>query len=469
MRTGLYIFDTKERDLKEVCAKNGFEVSIYCCGPTVYRDAHVGNLRTFLLGDLIKRTLTFSGFESNLIQNITDVGHMAEDLVGNEIGEDKLLAQSKVEAIDPFEIARKYEANFHFDLAKLNVIPANSYPKASETIDLMLKFITELIASDHAYVGSDGCVYFSATSYPRYGEISGNKLDSLKPGYRHEHVEDGAKRFHADWALWKAAANRTEMIWDSPWGPGFPGWHIECSAMSLHFLEGNVDLHLGGIDLRFPHHENERAQSNSAVGYEVVENWVHGEHLLFEGRKMSKSAGNVVLLNDVIAKGLDPLSLRLCFLENRYRSQMDLTWESLRAADATLERWRKKMLQWQDEGEIENRFVSDFCEGSLTDIKEDLDTPRALQKLRKLEKDELVSGATKAACFNSLDAIYGLEFAREPKAKAEATPEILDLLTKRSQARAAKDFGQSDELRDKLLKLGISIKDSSAGQDWDWI
>ena len=184
---------------------------------------------------------------------------------------------------------------------------------------------------------------------------------------------------------------------------------------------------------------------------------------------MSKSAGNVVLLNDVIAKGLDPLSLRLCFLENRYRSQMDLTWESLRAADATLERWRKKMLQWQDEGEIENRFVNDFCEGSLADIKEDLDTPRALQKLRKLEKDELVSGATKAACFNSLDAIYGLEFAREPKAKAEATPEILDLLTKRSQARAAKDFGQSDELRDKLLKLGISIKDSSAGQDWDWI
>ena len=469
MNTGLFIFDTKARGLKEVCAKNGFEVSIYCCGPTVYRDAHVGNLRTFLLGDLIKRTLTFSGYDSALIQNITDVGHMAEDIAGNEIGEDKLLAQSKAEAIDPFEIARKYEANFHTDLARLNVIPATAYPRASETIDLMLKLIADLISTNHAYVGADGCVYFSAATFEPYGEISGNRLDSLKPGHRHDSSEDGAKLFHADWALWKAAGNRTEMIWDSPWGPGFPGWHIECSAMSLELLEGHVDLHLGGIDLRFPHHENERAQSNSAVGYEVVENWVHGEHLLFEGRKMSKSAGNVVLLNDVIEKGLDPLALRLCFLENRYRSQMDLTWDSLRAADTTLERWRKKLAQWQDQGEIDNQFVSDFSAGTLADIKQDLDTPRALQQLRKLEKDELISGATKLACFISVDEIYGLDIARAPKAKVEATPEILDLLEKRKIARETKDFAASDTLRDQLIKLGISIKDSPAGQEWDWI
>lgn len=468
MNTGLFIFDTKARALKEVCAKNGFEVSIYCCGPTVYRDAHVGNLRTFLLGDLIKRTLTYSGYDSRLIQNITDVGHMAEDIAGNEIGEDKLLAQSKAEAIDPFEIARKYEANFHTDLARLNVIPAAAYPRASETIDLMLKLIADLISSNHAYVGTDDCVYFSANSFEPYGDISGNRLDSLKPGHRHDSSEDGAKLFHADWALWKAAGNRTEMIWDSPWGPGFPGWHIECSAMSLELLEGNVDLHLGGIDLRFPHHENERAQSNSAVSYEVVENWVHGEHLLFEGRKMSKSAGNVVLLNDVIENGIDPLALRLCLLENRYRSQMDLTWDSLRAADATLERWRKKLAQWQDQGDVDDQFVSDFSAGTLADIKQDLDTPRALQQLRKLEKDELISGATKLACFVSVDEIYGLDIAKAPKAKVEATPEILDLLEKRKLARETKDFAASDSLRDQLLKLGISIKDSPAGQEWDW-
>jgi len=397
---------------------------------------------------------------------------MAEDLVGNEVGEDKMLTQSKSEKIDPFEIARKYEANFHADLAQLGVIPASAYPKASETIALMIELISKLIASDHAYLGEDGCVYFSAASYPSYGEISGNRLDSLKPGHRYEYVEDGAKKFHADWALWKAANNRTEMVWDSPWGLGFPGWHIECSAMSLHFLDGQVDLHLGGIDLRFPHHENERAQSNSAAGYEVVENWVHGEHLLFEGRKMSKSAGNVVLLSDVIAKGLDPLALRLCFLENRYRSQMDLTWDSLKAADSTIDRWRNKFAKWKSDGEIDRTFVNDFCDGSLAEIKRDLDTPRAIQHLRKLEKDEELSGATKAACFEIMDRIYALDLTRapkDPKDRAQATPEILDLLERRNLARRAKDFALSDQLRDQLAKLGIEIKDSAAGQSWNWL
>lgn len=469
MNTGLFIFDTKERELKEVCAKNGFEVQIYCCGPTVYRDAHVGNLRTFLLGDLITRTLAFSGVAANLIQNITDVGHMGEDFDGNEIGEDKMLAQSKTEAIDPFDIARKYEASFHKDLAGLNVIPAAKYPRASETIELMLDLIANLIESNYAYVGSDGCVYFAAESFAGYGEISGNRLDSLKPGHRYEYVDDGAKKFHADWALWKAAGDRTQMIWDSPWGPGFPGWHIECSAMSLHFLEGNVDLHLGGIDLRFPHHENERAQSNAAAGYEVVENWVHGEHLLFEGRKMSKSAGNVVLLSDVIAKGLDPLALRLCFLENRYRSQMDLTWDSLKAADATLDRWRSKYVNWLDDGDLDEKFLNDFTEGSLSDIQSDLDTPRALQQLRKLEKDELISGATKAACFEVMDRIYGLDISRGPIAKAELSKDLLELLEERKGARLAKDFAKSDELRDQMAKLGILVKDTPGGQEWDWI
>jgi len=460
----IQLFDTKSRKLQIVESSDGKSLRIYSCGPTVYRDAHVGNMRTFLLGDLITRLAKHSGYQVKFIQNITDVGHMSEDFV-----EDKILAQAKAEAKDPYEVAKFYESRFHQDLKSLNINAADLYPKASDCIPLMHDLIKKLIDTDHAYVGSDNCVYFSAQSYQGYGAISGNRLDALKPGHRFEYTEDGAKKFHADWALWKAAAGRTQMIWDSPWGPGFPGWHIECSAMSLDFLEGNVDLHLGGIDLRFPHHENERAQSNSAVGYEVVENWVHGEHLLFEGRKMSKSAGNVVLLSDVIEKGLDPLALRLCFFENRYRSQMDLTWDSLRAADATLDRWRKKMAQWPEQGEVDNQFVSDFCEGTLADIQQDLDTPRALQQLRKLEKDDLLSGATKAECFIRVDEIYGLEIARAPKVKAEATPEILDLLEKRRSARESKDFAASDSLRDQLIKLGISIKDSPNGQEWDWI
>ena len=468
MKTGLLLFDTKDRALKEVAASNGSEVRIYCCGPTVYRDAHVGNLRTFLLGDLITRTLNFTGTKTKLVQNITDVGHMGEDFEGSETGEDKVLAQSRAEAKDPFEIAREYERKFHEDLAQLNIHPADSYPRASETIPLMLEIITQLIEDDHAYLAQDGTVYFAAQSFPSYGAISGNRLDALKPGHRHEHLDDGAKRFHADWALWKAAGARTEMVWPSPWGQGFPGWHIECSAMSLHFLNGHVDLHLGGIDLRFPHHENERAQSNAAAHDEVVDQWVHGEHLLFEGRKMSKSAGNVLLLKDIVQRGLDPLAARLCFLENRYRSQMDLTWESLEAASTTLQRWRAKVNTGNSDEVIDNDKISSEVESMVKDIQEDLDTPRALLKLRKIEKDANLNSATKAAIFKEIDRILGLDLGRPPLAKRELTTELSQLIESRAQARIAKDFRLSDELRAKILELGVEVKDTPSGQTWEW-
>jgi len=468
MKTGLILFDTKERALKEVASSNGESVRIYCCGPTVYRDAHVGNLRTFLLGDLITRTLNFTGTKTVLVQNITDVGHMGEDFDGVETGEDKILTQSKAEAKDPFDIAREYERRFHEDLALLNILPADNYPRASEAIDLMLELIAGLIKSGHAYTSDDGAVYFAAQSFPSYGAISGNRLDALKPGHRYEFVEDGAKRFHADWALWKAAGGRTEMIWPSTWGPGFPGWHIECSAMSLHFLNGHVDLHLGGIDLRFPHHENERAQSNASAHGEVVDQWVHGEHLLFEGRKMSKSAGNVLLLKDIVQRGLDPLAARLCFLENRYRSQMDLTWESLEAASTTLQRWRAKVNTGNSDEVIDNDKISSEVESMVKDIQEDLDTPRALLKLRKIEKDANLNSATKAAIFKEIDRILGLDLGRPPLAKRELTTELSQLIESRAQARIAKDFRLSDELRAKILELGVEVKDTPSGQTWEW-
>lgn len=323
----LHLYDTLTRQIQPVKVSDGKQVRIYCCGPTVYRDAHVGNLRTFLLSDLVTRTLKFNGFEVDLVQNITDVGHMSEDFE-----EDKMIAQSKSEKRDPFEIARDYERRFHNDCAALEITKARAYPRASECIELMIDFITKLLEIGVAYQGSDGSIYFDAEKAVDYGGLSGNKLEALKPGHRYEYEEVGAKKFHADWALWKAAGNRKEMIWQTPWGAGFPGWHIECSAMSLKYLNNHVDLHIGGIDLRFPHHENERAQSNPMVGGEAVSLWLHGEHLLFEGRKMSKSSGNVVLIRDLIERGIDPLALRFCFMENRYRSQMDLSWDSLKAA-----------------------------------------------------------------------------------------------------------------------------------------
>jgi len=458
MKTQLSLYDTKARVEVAISADESKLVRIYCCGPTVYRDAHVGNLRTFLLTDFITRTLRFQGYTTQVVQNITDVGHMSEDFES----EDKMLAEAQRVKRSAMDIAREFEAKFHADLKALNALPADIYPRASESIDLMLKLIEKLIEQGNAYVGSDNSVYFSAESFDSYGAISGNRLSDLKPGHRYEYTEDGAKRFHADWALWKAAGNRTEMVWDSPWGKGFPGWHIECSAMSMHYLDSRVDLHLGGIDLRFPHHEDERAQSNSAYqNNEVVGSWVHGEHLLFEGRKMSKSAGNVVLLADVIEKGLDPLSLRLCFLENRYRSQMDLSWDSLKAADSTLKRWREKLRTWASEGEVDSQLLDSSCTAIIADMNDDLDSPRAIQKLRSLEKDATISGASKAAIFFAVDSLFGLEFQKQKSSDLPAGAQ--ELLDARTKARAEKNYAESDRLRDVLKQMGVDVKDGSNG------
>ena len=445
------LYDTHSRQLKETVSTNGI-LSMYCCGPTVYRDAHVGNLRTFMLADLISRIVALTGDKVTLIQNITDVGHMSEDFAED----DKILSQATLEKISPLEIARKYEEKFHKDLELLNIGTAQAYPRASETIDLMQTMIAELISKGFAYIGDDKSVYFDAQKFAGYGEISGNKLDSLKPGHRYEYHNDGAKKFHADWALWKAAGERSEMIWDSPWGPGFPGWHIECSAMSMKMLNQHVDVHVGGIDLRFPHHENERAQSNAVIGREAVDLWVHGEHLLFEGKKMSKSSGNVVLVNDIMARGIDPLALRLCFLENRYRSQMDLTWNSINAADETLKRWRNKMATWGQssaitiDSEIESAFNND------------LDTPKVILRLREIEKGNLDN---KRELFLYADQVLGLDLDR-PIVARKLTDQMQELLDARIKARGEKRWADSDALRIQLEELGLEIKDTAEGQIW---
>ena len=445
------LYDTKSRQLQEVTATDGL-LTMYCCGPTVYRDAHVGNLRTFMLADLISRVVVLGGVKTKLVQNITDVGHMSEDFTGD----DKILAQATIERKSPLEVARKYEEKFHDDLARLNIGKAHAYPRASESIELMQSMISELIEKGVAYIGGDKTVYFDAQKFASYGAISGNKLESLIPGHRFENHNDGAKKFHADWALWKTAGDRTEMIWDSPWGLGFPGWHIECSAMSMDMLDKHVDVHVGGIDLRFPHHENERAQSNAVIGQEAVDLWVHGEHLLFEGKKMSKSSDNVVLVSDIIARGIDPLALRLCFLENRYRSQMDLTWNSITAANETLKRWRNKMSTWGNshtistDPEIESAFNND------------LDTPKVILRLREIEKGEVEN---KRELFLYADQVLGLDLDR-PIIDRELTDQMKKLLDERVKARDEKRWADSDALRVQLEELGLEIKDTAEGQTW---
>lgn len=464
------LYDTRQRQVVEIKPSVKGVLKIYACGPTVYRDAHVGNMRTFLLTDLIKRLAQYQGLEVELIQNITDVGHMADDqgLGGVDEGqldtEDRLISQANKEASDALSIARKYEKLFHEDLKSLNILPATNYPKASESIDLMIDLIKKLIDKKHAYVGKDGSVFFDARSFSSYGEISGNRLEDLKPGHRFEGKEDPNKNFHADWALWKIAADsRTQLTWQTPWGRGFPGWHIECSAMSLKFLGEKIDVHTGGIDLRFPHHEDERAQSNAATDKDVVNHWIHGEHLLFEGRKMSKSSGNVLLVKDVIDKGLDPLAIRLSFLEHRYRSQMDLTWNSLKASAKALNRTREKMQQWSSEsGEINSDYLNEF----ENYLNEDLDTNKALLVLKNLEKDESVTNGSKYKTILKMDEILGLDLNKAPQFKTlEITAQMQDLLDQRAKARLEKNWKLSDELRNDLNKLGIEVKDTENGQE----
>lgn len=458
----LALYDTLTRSLRPVVSLDGEGYRIYCCGPTVYRDAHVGNLRTFLLADIVRRTLLFLGKKVTVVQNITDVGHMSEDFE-----EDKMLTSSRIEKRDPFAIARDYESKFHEDCLAINISRADHNPRASESIDLMIDHISRLIADGYAYQGSDGSIYFAAEKFDSYGELSGNRLDALKPGHRYEYTEGGAKRFHADWALWKNAGSRIEMIWDTPWGRGFPGWHIECSAMSLHYLRGHIDLHIGGIDLRFPHHENERAQSNVVTGDEAVSLWLHGEHLLFEGRKMSKSAGNVVLVKTLRERGLDPLSLRFALMENRYRSQMDLSWASLDAAHDVLRRWRGNYQRWKSSDAIRDEASISTINSMIEAFCNDLDTPRAMIILRGIERNKDLSDGQKRAIFEDTDQLFGLDLLRSPETPPLGA-QVEELLRQRDDARRSKDFAQSDRLRDQISEFGITVKDTADGQVWEY-
>ena len=464
----LRLTDTQSKTVRELVPSTPGVLTVYACGPTVYRYAHVGNLRTFLLTDLIRRTAERRGLRVTLVQNITDVGHLQDDTSIDSTGEDKLLAQARLEDKSPFAIARFYEDAFHRDLSALNVRPADAYPRASEWIPSMIDLIARLVDAGHAYVGEDGTVYFAAQSFEAYGQLSGNRLEDLRAGHRLEQADVGrGKRFHADWALWKRAGQAREMVWDSPWGPGFPGWHIECSAMSLDLLGERIDLHTGGIDLRFPHHEDERAQSNCAVGTEVVGHWAHGEHLLFEGRKMSKSTGNVVLVSDVVERGYDPLALRLAFLSSRYRQQANLSWDTIAASDKTLARWRSAVAAWAESPS--EPIATSYADEILAAFEDDLDTPRALQAVRRLEKDASVGDGAKFETFAWADALLGLDLARlvgQPVVVAALPDGASALLDERAAARAGKDFAASDRLRDELAALGVIVKDTKDGQEW---
>jgi cysteinyl-tRNA synthetase len=455
------LYDSLTRQVHEVKPVDARTVKIYSCGPTVYRYIHIGNMRSFMLGDLIRRVLRLEGQDVRWIMNITDVGHMTDEVTDS--GRDKMELAESDEGLSAKEIADKYTEAFLSDADLLNIERADLYPRAGDHIAEMIEIIRGLIENGHAYE-VDGTVYYDVTTFPDYGKLSGNTVDKLQAGHRQETVLDPNKRHPADFALWKKAGEHRLLKWDSPWGPGYPGWHIECSAMSMKYLGDRFDIHTGGNDNKFPHHEDEIAQSEAYAGHPVVSIWVHGGFLQMEGQKMAKSAGNIRRVVDLAAEGLDPLAYRLMLFGTRYRSETDLTGDALEAAQSRLNTYRRRMLDWStetrpealsDAGEELDRRFRDA-------VADDLDMPRSLVVL-----DELVSGplpaGEKYALASSWDSVLGLDLDRTALEEWSPSEEVQDLVRRRDEARANKDYATSDALRRQLIDLGLEVMDTAGG------
>lgn len=508
----LRLRNTLTRSLEAVEPADGRRVRMYSCGPTVYRYAHVGNLRTFLLADLIRRVLLDHGTAVLHVQNITDVGHMRDERFDR--GEDRMLVAAGLEDRSTAEIADAYEAAFHADAALLNLLPAHVFPRATEHIPEMVELAERLVDAGHAYVSDAGTVYYSVASFPAYGSLSGNTLDALRAGHRGE--VDADKRDPADFALWKAAGEGRQLKWPTRrWGDGFPGWHLECSAMAMRHLGERFDIHTGGIDNVFPHHEDEIAQSAPLVGGPPARIWAHGEFLQVGGRKMAKSAGNIERIADVAARGIDPLAFRYLCLTSRYRHKLEYTEASLASAAAGLTSLRASVaalgpaadarspdaidaavplragaapprpvgtvngIAGNGDGsgpELGDRAHGDvplspagraFHDRFVAALDDDLDTPTALAVIREALRSELHPAERRWLALDG-DFVLGLDLDRAATGGSEGEPalpaEIAAIATERAHARAARDFATSDRLRGQLVELGYEVVDTATGQ-----
>jgi cysteinyl-tRNA synthetase len=454
------LYNTLSRQVEEVRPLQDGNVTMYTCGPTVYRFVHLGNLRTFMLGDLIRRALEFEGAEVTQIMNITDVGHMTDESSPEAV--DKMLLAVEDEGLQPLEIAQKYADAAFDEAASVGIRPADRYPKATEHIPDMIELTQRLIELGHAYVVDSGSVYFDVTSFPGYGKLSGNTLENLREGHR-DLETDPSKRHAADFALWKAAGPGRLMKWDSLWGEGFPGWHIECSAMSMRYLGDRFDIHTGGTDLRFPHHEDEIAQSEGAVGHEVVSIWVHGGHLRQSGQKISKSTGNTVRVPDLLAQGLDPLAFRWLTFQTQYRSEMDFTWEAMETADQRVKQLRRRVAEWGTPATELGEAAAGFDARFRDSVANDLHMPGAVAVVNEMTSAAGVSDGEKAALLLSWDHVLGLDLDREARTAWEPTDRMRALMAERDEARAAKDYATSDRLRDELAEMDVEVMDTPAG------
>ncbi len=515
----LHLRNTLTRQIEPVVPLESGRLRMYSCGPTVYRYAHVGNLRSFMLADLIRRVALYHGLEVLHVQNITDVGHLRDEHLHH--GDDPMLIQAGLEGKTPEAIAAAYEAAFHADAALVNILPAHVFPRATEHIAEMIELAEALEDAGHAYATPEGNVYYSVATFPRYGALSGNSLDDLRAGHRGDVEPD--KRDHADFALWKRASEGRLLKWPTRrWGDGFPGWHLECSAMAMRYLGAQFDVHTGGIDNVFPHHEDEIAQSEPIGGVIPARTWVHGEFLLADGHKMAKSAGNFQRVTEVVDGGVDPLAFRYLALTAKYGRKLEYSDRSLKASARALASLRGGLRTlgappsngpWvapaplvagaagdrpigvadgaagHGDGDGEAYVASDRAteptaplsptgrdlhDRFVAAIDDDLDMPGAMALLREILRTSIPAEERRWLILDA-DLVLGLDLHKvwdeaagtgsldDTDEPVETTPEIRSMLAERAAARAAGDYGRADAIRDELASLGLEVVDGADG------
>ena len=462
----LRLYNTMSRSLEEFIPITAKEVGMYSCGPTVYNYAHIGNLRTFLFEDLLKRVLIASGFEVNHVMNITDVGHLSGD---GDDGEDKLERAAREKKKSAWEIADYYTEAFLKAFDDLKMIRPDTICKATDHIQEMIDLILRLEEKGHTYQ-SGGNVYFSIDTIDDYGKLARLDLDQLQTAVREGVEEDEHKRNPKDFVLWftRSKFGEQEMMWPSPWGRGFPGWHIECSAMSMTYLGEQFDIHCGGIDAIPVHHTNEIAQSEAATGKKWVNYWLHGEFLLDETGRMSKSRGGFLTLSLLKEKGFDPMDYRYFTLGGHYRSQLRFNFDNLTSAQNARTNIVKHIQGLLKEGakaiELTGGKALEYKEAFLSAVQHDLNTPKALSTLWAVVKSSDLTNDEQYSLMLYFNTMLGLGFDEIAKPKdVAASDEALRLLSERNAAKAAKDWSRADHLRAELLEMGYVVKDLPSG------
>ena len=470
------LHNTLGMKLEEFTPLNQDLVKLYTCGPTVYDYAHIGNLRSFVFEDTLRRALEFSGYKVKHVMNITDVGHLDSDA---DEGEDKLEAGAKRENKSVWDVAEHYITAFKKDVESLNILTPNGYTgehgpyaRATDFIAEQVSMVGILLEKGYAYI-TEQAIYFDTSKLEDYGMLTGQKLSDKEVAARPDVITDYNKHHPQDFAIWFFKVGRFanhSMSWESPWGEGFPGWHLECSAIVHATLREPIDIHTGGVDHIGTHHTNEIAQTEAAFSEELAKFWLHNEHLLVNGAKMSKSAGNFLTLSDITERGYEPLALRLLFLQSHYRTQTNFTWEALDAAQSFLKRlqaWAD--LKFQDKAySMDAQNYQAVLKKIKLSIASDLNTAEALGWLPGLiaESDERgVDRTNIQALLEELDKIFGFSLSKRPDLDEESKK----LIEQRQHARAEKNWQLSDEIRDELIKRGVELKDTQSGQLWQRI